>query len=242
MGACTFLMALITKQNFKIEKSMVSSIFFAAIFQLATILLLNISYHYIPSGNATLLHFMYPIFVSFILFFYYRNKLSKNQIIALVLSFIGVICFMDFNNLNNMFGITLALISGLMYAVYMVILEKRNLASLSSWVLMTYLCLIETVILFILGLSQNSFAVQFDVQIIMYLVLLVRFSMLTQIRFQKGTYYIGAVMTSLFSLFEPLTSLIACCVFLNDPFGFMNVIGCACICIGIIHGMNLERK
>ena len=80
MGLYTFVVALLTRSSFKMDKSMWPSLLLAAIGQCATILLLNVSYEIIPVGNATSLHFMYPIFVSLILYYYYRNQFSKRQI------------------------------------------------------------------------------------------------------------------------------------------------------------------
>lgn len=124
MGLYTFVVALLTRSSFKMDKSMWPSLLLAAIGQCATILLLNVSYEMIPVGNATSLHFMYPIFVSLILYYYYRNQFSKRQVIALCLSVVGIVCFMDISNMGNLLGMLLALCSGFTYAMYMVLLEN----------------------------------------------------------------------------------------------------------------------
>ena len=241
MGLYTFVVALLTRSSFKMDKSMWPSLLLAAIGQCATILLLNVSYEMIPVGNATSLHFMYPIFVSLILYYYYRNQFSKRQVIALCLSVVGIVCFMDISNMGNLLGMLLALCSGFTYAMYMVLLEKHHLTQLSSSVLTTYLCLIESVVLFVLGLTQNSFSISFDANIVFYLIILVGFTLIGQLFLQKGTHYIGAAMASLFCLFEPLTSLISGWIFLGEPVRIMSIIGCGFICVGIMQIMTRKE-
>lgn len=242
MGIYTFFVAKISKNKLKINHSLYPSILLAAIVQCMTILLLNVSYQIIPTGNATSLHFMYPIFVSLILFFYYRNPITKRQWTALFFSLLGILFFIDFTNLGNFIGLLLALTSGFTYAMYMVILEKQHLSDIPSCVLTTYLCIIESGILFVLGLFKNSFLISFSQNALFYLIILIALTIIGQLLLQKGTFYIGAAMASIFCLFEPLTSLISGCLFLADPIRITNLVGCLFICTGILKIVHKERK
>ena len=82
LGIFSACMIKIKKISLKLDVSIFPSIAIDSSFQVVTLILLSTSYLFIPTGNATSLHFMYPIFVFLILYFYYKNHFSKVQWIA----------------------------------------------------------------------------------------------------------------------------------------------------------------
>ena len=106
LGIFSYCMLRLKKQSLKMDSRCLFSIGIDSFFQVITLLLLSTSYLYIPTGNATSLHFMYPIFVFLILFLYYKNRFSRTQWIALVISIVGILFFIDFKDLNNGYGMT----------------------------------------------------------------------------------------------------------------------------------------
>ena len=62
------------------------------------------SYSYIPVGSATVLHFLYPLFVCLFNFLFYKQTLNQKQMLCLALAIVGVFCFID-NTSSSMIGL-----------------------------------------------------------------------------------------------------------------------------------------
>ena len=234
LGLFSLLMILAQKRPLSVDAKQFPAIVVDSFFQVVTMLLLSASYLFIPTGNATSLHFMYPIFVFLILYLYYKNRFSKMQWIALICCAIGIVCFIDFDNMNNWIGMGIAIASGLTYAIYMVILDKQGLAKIDPFVLSFIGCVLETIFLAVLGLAMGSFQMTLNAMGIFSLVILAGLSVCGTLLLQVGTRYIGSGMASLFCLFEPLTSLICGWMILKDPLRWGSVLGCLLIFGGIL--------
>lgn len=234
LGLFSLLMILVQKRPLSVDAKQFPAIVVDSFFQVVTMLLLSASYLFIPTGNATSLHFMYPVFVFLILYLYYKNRFSKMQWIALILCAIGIVCFIDFDNMNNWIGMGIAIASGLTYAIYMVILDKQGLAKIDPFVLSFIGCVLETIFLAILGQAMGSFQMTLNAIGIFSLVILAGLSVCGTLLLQVGTRYIGSGMASLFCLFEPLTSLVCGWLILKDPLRWGSVLGCVLIFGGIL--------
>ena len=111
--------------SLKISANELKKVFIIALFgAVLTTLLLYSSYQYIAVGTATTLHFLYPLFVTLICHFIYRDSMRKIQIIALFISLVGVAFFINLNDLSAIQGIVMALISGFTFSIYLVGIEK----------------------------------------------------------------------------------------------------------------------
>ena len=234
LGLFSLLMILVQKRPLSVDANQFPAIVVDSFFQVVTMLLLSASYLFIPTGNATSLHFMYPVFVFLILYLYYKNRFSKMQWIALICCAIGIVCFIDFDNMNNWIGMGIAIASGLTYAIYMVILDKQGLAKIDPFVLSFIGCVLETIFLAVLGLAMGSFQMTLNAMGILSLFILAGLSVCGTLLLQVGTRYIGSGMASLFCLFEPLTSLVCGWLILKDPLRWGSVLGCVLIFGGIL--------
>ncbi len=242
LGIFSACMIKIKKVPLKLDVSILPSIALDSFFQVLTLILLSTSYLFIPTGNATSLHFMYPIFVFLILYFYYKNHFSRVQWIALILSILGILFFIDFGNMNNGIGMLIAIVSGLTYAIYMVILDKQGLAALNPFVLAFYACIMEVIVLGIIGIASGSFSVTVNGLAIVSLIALSALSIGGTLLLQVGTRLIGSGMASLFCLFEPLTSLFCGWFLLKDPILVTNILGCILIFASIFLIMKPKKR
>ena len=71
-------------------KHLISIIGLGALYALTALFLDSYSYHYITSGVATTIHFLYPICVSFLMVVFFKEQKSKSLFLAASLSLIGV--------------------------------------------------------------------------------------------------------------------------------------------------------
>ena len=110
--------------------------------QTLTLLMLYASYQYIPIATATTLHFMYPIFITLICALVFRERMTWFRLAALGAATLGVGCFVDIDGGSDMGGMSLALLSALTFAYYMVSVEKSGLNRLHPFVITFYFAIV----------------------------------------------------------------------------------------------------
>ena len=230
------VLMIVNKIDFKCDHHELLRIIFVGLFgSVFTTLLLYSSYRYIGVGTSTTLHFMYPLFVTLLCHFVFHDKLSKIQIIALGIALSGVFCFIDINDLVKIKGIVMALVSGFTFSLYLVGIEKLNLAKMNNYKLSLYLAITVCVSLFIFGSITDQFV--FDHSVISYgLMLVIAFlaQFVAVICLKMGIEYLGSSLASMFSMFEPVSSVVFGCLFLNESITFIKMIGCILILSGVL--------
>lgn len=231
------------KISLRIEKKEVKHIFILSLIGVAlTTALLYSSYSYIGVGAATTLHFMYPIFVAVTCKLFFKESLGKSKVLALIISLLGVLLFMDMKNGSNILGALMALISGITYAFYIVYLEKQELVKINPYKLSFYIVSFTSVEM-IIGNILGRY-IRFNLSLKVY-VLMIIISLLTSvvaiILFQLGVSIIGATSAAIFSLFEPITSIISGLLLFNETISIKKVLGCIVIFIAVSY-LALESK
>lgn len=231
------------KISLRIEKKEVKHIFILSLIGVAlTTALLYSSYSYIGVGAATTLHFMYPIFVAVTCKLFFKESLGKSKVLALIISLLGVLLFMDMKNGSNILGALMALISGITYAFYIVYLEKQELVKINPYKLSFYIVSFTSVEM-IIGNILGRY-IRFNLSLKVY-VLMIIISLLTSvvaiILFQLGVSIIGATSAAIFSLFEPITSIISGLLLFNETLSIKKVLGCIVIFIAVSY-LALESK
>lgn len=223
------------KVSFKVNLIEFLKISFVAIFgSVITTLLLYSSYQYLDVGTSTTLHFMYPLFVTLICHFIYKDVLTKRHIIALGLALIGIFTFINFNDLNKIKGIIFALTSGVTFSIYLVGIEKLKLSKMNDYKLSFYLALVMTISLFIFGSTTKQLVFNQPLQSYALIVCVaILAQLIAVICLKKGIAYLGSSLASMFSMFEPVSSVIFGFLFLNEPITALKVIGCCFILGGV---------
>ncbi len=221
--------------SLKISANELKKVFIIALFgAVLTTLLLYSSYQYIAVGTATTLHFLYPLFVTLICHFIYRDNLKKQQVLALVISLVGVGFFINLQDLAVIQGIVMALISGLTFSIYLVGIEKFGLSAMNSYKLSFYIAACVCCCLVVI----NVFLGQFNFMQPMYsYLLMIIIALLAQfvavIMLKEGIAILGSSLASLFSMAEPVSSVIFGFIFLAESVTYMQIIGCVMIMIGV---------
>lgn len=231
------------KISLKTEKKEVKHIFILSLIGVAlTTALLYSSYSYIGVGAATTLHFMYPIFVALTCKLFFKESLGKSKVLSLIMSLLGVLLFMDMKNGSNILGALMALISGITYAFYIVYLEKKELVKMNPYKLSFYIVSFASFEM-IIGNIWGRY-IRFNLSLKVY-VLMIIISLLTSIvaiiLFQLGVSIIGATSAAIFSLFEPITSIISGLLLFNETLSMKKILGCIVIFIAVSY-LALESK
>lgn len=221
--------------SMKIGRDELVKVFIIALFgAVFTTLLLYSSYQFIAVGTATTLHFLYPLSVTLICHFVYHDKLRKKQIIALVVSLIGVGFFIDLNDLGMIQGIVMALISGITFSIYLVGIEKFGLSKMNSYKLSFYIAACVCVCLIIINLFTGQF--NFDQPLLSYglmVIVAVLAQFVAVVTLKEGIAIIGSSLASMFSMAEPVSSVIFGAMFLAESITIMQIVGCVLIMFGV---------
>ena len=99
--------------------------------------LLTASYSLIPVGLATMFLFTNPLFVNLAMIVIFREKATPARGFAMVTAVAGLILMADFSRLHSG-GILLAVLSGIIYAAYVIANKKCSFARLDPFVLVFY--------------------------------------------------------------------------------------------------------
>lgn len=200
-----------------------------------TTLLLFTAFTYIASGIATILHFTYPVYVAIGSVWLLNKKMTKGKTIALVLSVLGVVFISDLSGDKAGTGILLALLSGLTYAGYVIFLEKTHFDRENCLFICFNMTLVRLVLTFVYGVLGRQIFVTQTAVAWGYTAIQASLSLLlATMLFQIGVKYIGGMVASVFSMFEPLTCLIVGVLFLGENINYVKIAGCVLICLGIL--------
>ena len=222
-----FLMIVIYQgQSLRLNKSQCLDVFKVGFFgNTLTIVMLYSSYEYIGVGSATVLHFLYPLFVVCMNFILYHQKLNKQQLCCLALAIIGIFCFMDSSS-SSLIGALLAILSGVFFAYYMVGMDHSSIRYMSPYVFNFYLVLMNSVVIFILAFLLGRITILPVQAYILSGVVAILTSLVGVVLLQKGIYCLGASLTAILSTLEPITSIVVGVVWLNESLTLLKIIGC----------------
>lgn len=238
-----FLILKYKKIPLKIERGELKNIFILSLIGVAiTTALLYSSYTYIGIGAATTLHFMYPIFVAMACKFIFKEKLGKGKILSLILAFIGVALFMDTKSSGNISGALMALISGGTYAFYILWLDKKDLVKINPYKLSFYIVTFSSFEMFIGNIWGSYIEVNLPLKAYILMILCsILASIVGIVSFQIGVSIIGSTSAAIFSLFEPITSVISGILLFNESLNISKLIGCLIIFVAITY-LAIESK
>lgn len=225
---------LLFKIPFALSKHQIRHILLTGFLGGVTTMLLFSAYNFVATGIATTLHFTYPAFVGLGSVILLGRKMNRMKVGALVMSLAGISLAAGSGSMGDMRGIVLALASGITYAAYILYLDKSGLKQMNFIKLCLYLSIVKTVIAGVYGLMAGRLTVRlspygFWMTILMGILAVI----LAVILFQIGVCYTGAANAAVYSLLEPVTSLLLGFLFMNEQITMAKGIGCLFILSGI---------
>lgn len=190
---------------------------------------------YLDSGIACTILFVYPIIVALISTIFFKEKLTKTSIIAMILALSGI--FMLNGGISghlNPLGVFFILFSALVYAIYMVLV--KNLKPIKH---MKYEKLTFYVMLF--GLSVFIFNLKFctelqpitDWRVFACAMALAIFPTIISIEtINIAIRLIGSTVTAILGALEPLTAIFFGIIVFDETLTFNRIIGIILVITG----------
>ncbi len=168
------------------------------------------SYNYMEAGIASTLLFIYPILVALIMTLCFKEKLSFQTILCILLALIGIgLLYKGENGTTlNLTGVSLVMVSSLSYAIYIVSVNRPKLKDIATLKLTFYVLLFGLFLFFVrvdFGQSLHWAGTWYHWSNLLALAIFptaISFLCTTQ-----SIQYIGSTPTAILGALEPLTAV-----------------------------------
>lgn len=180
------------------------------------------SFNYLPGGVAATIMFLYPVFVAIIMTTVFKEKISIIAITSIAVAIGGV--FMLYRGEGgvslNVFGVVLALLSGISYGAYIIFVNKsKKAATMSSLRITFYACAATAVIFLSLSLFKGGVQPIETARAAINLSLLsIVPTALSCITLAIAVRLVGSTTISILGALEPVSAVICGILFLHEVF------------------------
>jgi len=210
-----------------------------------------ISLQYTTATNATLLNSFIPIFILIIAGLIFKEKISRKQILGILVSLIGVIVILT--RLDKQVIVALEinkgdlwmLLAALDWALYSILLKYLRPKALKPMPFLGIMMIIGTIVLYpILLLNPfNEQAFVWNPEIIKALAYIAIFpSIVSYLAWNYGMQKIGASIGGQYIHLMPLFGAIMAIIFLGEKIQLYHIVGGLCIALGLWLSIQQHRE
>lgn len=199
------------------------------LFSLSSLTLFE-AYHYIPSGVATTIVFLYPVLVALIMMFL-KVYPTWQVWVSIIATFVGVLflCRTDGAHTMQWRGLALSFASALSYAMFIVIINRSRSVHQISNTLLTFYALLTGVVVFSLHAFFSHAPLLAGIHGVSPWINLVGLALLPTIvstaTLAMATRIIGATRASVLGVFEPVTAILVGAIAFGESITVNVVIG-----------------
>ena len=191
------------------------------------------SVRFIPASLAALLLYAYPVIVTVIALLTHQEKFSKYKFSGLLLSTIGLVMVLGVALQGiNVLGVSLALASAFVYAIY-IIIGNKVLQTTTSLVSTTIISTSAALTYGVIGLPLGGATWNLSWGTWMGIGGIALFStIIAMLTFFQGMKHIGASSASIISTLEPVMTAILAIILLNEHLTLVQVLGGILVVMG----------
>ena len=238
------LWMLFRKESFRADRRGLGLLIVLGVLFAGSSITLFCSYAYIPSGLATTLIYLYPVFVALILVFL-RIYPSWQTWLSIVATFGGILLLSAPSDgvQIRLPGVLLAIGSALCYSFYLIIVNRsKRIRSVSEHTLTFYSLVTGAALFAIIRTSQGGGMLEgintaADWGNLVGLAIVP--TMISLLTLAVSTRYIGPTKTAVLGVFEPLTAILIGTVLFAEPLTARMAAGIA-ICVAAVIFMILK--
>lgn len=209
-----------------------------------TPILLFCSYQFMDSGTATVFHFIYPaVVVAVGMLFFHKNK-AKENIVSVVMCVLGIVLFYNPEKALDLRGCTLALLSGITYAAYVLLLSQFQHSGITGYKFSFYIALISSIFMLPICLVGGQLTLPATAEGWIYCgIFAFVITVGAVFLFQQSTFLIGGEKTSILCTLEPITSVVLGAVIFHEQVSFRVGVGSALVIgAGVLIALTDMRK
>lgn len=198
---------------------------------------LFMGYDYLSAGVASTILFMYPVFVALIMGIFFKEKVTWITSAAIILALIGV-CILSVKGENfevNVPGLIIVLLSALFYAIYIVMVNKSNVKSMSGAKLTTYSMFFCSMFFMFKSLLQGNSLVLPSVSTAAWIAVFAFVTaVISCISLVYAVHYIGSTPTAIVGAVEPVTAVLISVILFGEALTVNLVAGIVLIVGAVI--------
>lgn len=196
-------------------------------------------YRAMPSGVATVIHFLYPIMVALLMLILFQQKLNRMGVLDLVLAFTGVVFISGVLDEASVqvapLEIGMVAFSGFCYAVYIVVVNRSGASDIPMWRLTFYLMLFSTIFFALILVGKREVQLPSNFQSWGLLALLgIVPTVISNILLIIAIPRIGSTATSIMGVLEPVTAVLVGVFLLGETLSLVTIIGIGIILFAVI--------
>lgn len=204
---------MLTRQTFRVSAKQAGILLVLGVLYTFSSIFLFEAYHYIASGMATTLIFLYPVVVALIMVFL-RVVPSWQVWLSIVATFAGVIIMTQGGSGEavNPIGVLLSLGSATVYALFIVIINRSRTIGTISNSLLTFYSLLTGAVIFLGRILVDNTGLLTGIEGISAWGNLIGLAILPTVvstaSLAVSTRNIGATKASVLGVFEPITAIL----------------------------------
>ena len=204
---------------------------------------LFIAYDFLSPGIASTIFFIYPIMVALILGIFFKEKITLATTISLVIVVVGVGLLSIKDNFEiNYIGLFVSLLGALMYALYMIIVNKTKIkasgvkVSFYSMVFASLFFLVKTLVL---GNSVAIPSLKIGTHLALFALITTALSVVSLVYAIK---YIGSTPTAIMGAVEPVAAVMISVGLFDETLTFSLIAGVIIIISGVLIDVVFNKK
>lgn len=241
------LFLLLRKQSFRVSGKQIGVLFVLGLLYTSSSIFLFDAYEYIASGLATTLVFLYPVLVAIIMVFL-KVVPSWPVWLAIAATFGGVLIMTqsDGSQTINPIGVLLSIASALVYAPFIVIINRSKAISGISNSLLTFYALMVGAIVFIGKILSSDTAITAGITTGADWLNLVGLALLPTIvstaTLAIASRNIGATKASVLGVFEPITAIIVGTLMFGEPLTTNIIVGISIAMVAVTFMITVTKR
>lgn len=241
------LFLLLRKQSFRVSGKQIGVLFVLGLLYTSSSIFLFDAYEYIASGLATTLVFLYPVLVAIIMVFL-KVVPSWPVWLAIAATFGGVLIMTqsDGSQTINPIGVLLSIASALVYALFIVIINRSKVIAGISNSLLTFYALMVGAIVFIGKILSSDTAITAGITTGADWLNLVGLALLPTIvstaTLAIASRNIGATKASVLGVFEPITAIIVGTLMFGEPLTTNIIIGISIAMVAVTFMITVTKR
>ena len=204
---------------------------------------LFIAYDFLSPGIASTIFFIYPIMVALILGIFFKEKITLATTISLLIVVVGVGVLSIKDNFEiNYIGLFVSLLGALMYALYMIIVNKTKIkasgvkVSFYSMVFASLFFLVKTLVL---GNSVVIPSLEIGTHLALFSLITTALSVDSLVYAIK---YIGSTPTAIMGSVEPVVAVMISVGLFDETLTFSLIAGVIIIISGVLIDVVFNKK
>lgn len=232
------------KASLKISRQEIIPLFFLGIFFSLSSLTLFEAFHYIEAGIACTILFIYPVMVAIIMAIFFKEKITKTVIFAILLTSIGIILLYKGkpDTALSIKGILIVLTSALLYALYIVGVKNIKPVKVMNSARLSFYVMLFGLIVYIVNLKFCT-TLQMLPNLKAWILAIGLALFPTIISLETTTIaiqLIGSTNTAILGALEPLTAIFFGILFFHEQLTLRISIGIILILFGVF--LIISRK